>query len=201
MTHVKDDDILKALLDEGDDFEVESGSSEPGSEVESEHLSVHSDINSEVDAEILSSEFESDDEVPLSEVRASRQSYYTGKDKTTKWQKEQFRSNVRSRAENIITHLPGVKTAARGKLSPLECFELFISDAMTDEIVNCTNEKILSRPTGDPQQSQTTKEKIKALYGLLFLSGLARSGRHITIDLWATDGTGLDIFRDTMSKK
>lgn len=93
-----------------------------------------------------------------------------------------------------------MKTAARGKLSPLECFELFISDAMTDEIVNCTNEKILSRPTGNPQQSQTTKEEIKALYGLLFLSGLARSGRQSTIDLWATDGTGMDIFRDTMSR-
>lgn len=30
MTHMKDEDILKALLEEEDDFELESGGSEPG---------------------------------------------------------------------------------------------------------------------------------------------------------------------------
>lgn len=51
MSHIKEADILKALLDEGDDFDVESRGSEPESDVESEHLSVRSDTNSEVDAE------------------------------------------------------------------------------------------------------------------------------------------------------
>lgn len=85
MSHSKEADLLQALLDEGDYFDLESGGSEPGSVDESEHLGIQSDTNSELDAEMLSSDLGSDNDVPFLELRPSRQRYYTGKDKITKW--------------------------------------------------------------------------------------------------------------------
>ncbi|CAG4936119.1 unnamed protein product, partial [Parnassius apollo] len=64
MSYIKEADILQA--DEGDDFELESGGSGPGSEGESEHLSIQS-VN-------FFSVFDSDDDVPFLELRPSRQS-------------------------------------------------------------------------------------------------------------------------------
>ncbi|CAG5029712.1 unnamed protein product [Parnassius apollo] len=63
MSYIKEADILQA--DEGDDFELESGGSGPGSEGESEHLSIQS-VN-------FFSVFDSDDDVPFLELRPSRQ--------------------------------------------------------------------------------------------------------------------------------
>ncbi|CAH2085795.1 unnamed protein product [Euphydryas editha] len=200
MSKLTDSDILRALLDETNEFESQNENFEEESENDSDHLSIQSDINSEFEAELPCLESDSDDDIPLSELRQNRASYYTGKDGVTKWQKEQYRSNVRSRAENIITNLPGPKSVARNKMSPLQCFELFITDEMIDEIVNCTNEKISMQTISDHKKLETTKEEMKALFGLLFISGLVRSGRQSTIDLWSTDGTGMDIFRDTMSR-
>lgn len=84
-------------------------------------------------------------------------------------------------------------------MSPLQCFELFITDEIIDEIVNCMNEKIRMETIRDHEKLETTKE-MKALFGLLFISGLVRSGRQSTINLWSTDDAGMDIFRDTMSR-
>lgn len=203
MSLLTESEILSALLEEedvDDDFDSEYASVEPESDKESDHMSIQSDTDSEVDAVISSSDSDSDN-VPLSELRQSRAStFYYSKDGVIQWQKYPYRSNIRTRAENIICHLPGVKTVAKNKMSHLQCFEIFISDDMIDNIVNCTNEKICLQTTDDPQKSKTTKEEMKALFGLLFISGLARSGHQNTIDLWFTDGTGIDIFRDTMSR-
>lgn len=43
---------------------------------------------------------------------------------------------------------------------------------------------------------ETTSTELDALIGLLYLAGLNKSSLK---DLWRTDGTGVDIFRTTMS--
>lgn len=110
---------------------------------------------------------------------------------------QRYRLTIRNRAENIIHHLPGVKSVAKDKKSPNQCFSLFISDNMIADIVNYTNEKIRLQSSNDPQKSETTLVEMKALFGLLFLSGLARSGRQNTIDLhrWYRN-----VFRDTVCR-
>lgn len=44
-----------------------------------------------------------------------------------------------------------------------------------------------------------TLEDQKAFIGLLYIAGLNRSNRQNLNDLWRTDGTGVEIFRTTMS--
>lgn len=71
-------------------------------------------------------------------------------------------------------------------------------------MVKYTNEKIISitnKYNADHQYfvNPTTLQEIKALIGLLYLSGLYKAHRQNVKDLWATDGSGLDIFRQTMS--
>lgn len=45
---------------------------------------------------------------------------------------------------------------------------------------------------------ETDKVELEALLGLLYLQGCFKSGHELR-SLWATDGTGRDIFRCTMS--
>lgn len=49
--------------------------------------------------------------------------------------------------------------------------ELFITDEIIDEIVNCMNEKIRMQTISDHEKLETTKEEMKALFRLLYLSG------------------------------
>lgn len=47
--------------------------------------------------------------------------------------------------------------------------------------------------------NDATLEDLKAFIGLLYIAGLNHSNRQNLNDLWRTDGTGVDIFRTTMS--
>lgn len=48
---------------------------------------------------------------------------------------------------------------------------------------------------------ECNKAEMKAMFGLLFLAGLFRSGKQNLIDLWDNDGTGIEIFRNTMTRQ
>ena len=48
-------------------------------------------------------------------------------------------------------------------------------------------------------QKLTTKTELKAFLGLLVLSGVKRAGHVSFLKLWATDGSGIEIFRACMS--
>lgn len=51
--------------------------------------------------------------------------YFLGKDKKTKWNKMFPSKAVRTRAENLIKHLPGVKPVAKSLRTPLEIWKFF----------------------------------------------------------------------------
>ncbi|GBP78767.1 Facilitated trehalose transporter Tret1 [Eumeta japonica] len=130
--------------------------------------------------------------------------FYTGKDGKTKWYKTPPRTNVRTRSENIITHLPGCKPAVRDKKTHLECFEIFFTEELVDIVLKYTNQKIclrLENSEPNPSTKETNREELKAVFGLLMLAGLYRSNRQSIIDLWANDGTGIEIFRNTMTRQ
>ena len=48
-------------------------------------------------------------------------------------------------------------------------------------------------------QKKTSKEKIYALIGLLYLTGIYRSGRQNIYNLWSCDRTGVKLFHTIMS--
>lgn len=105
---------------------------------------IDSDDEDEEDAAIVSehytsSEQEGDED---DEEEVCENNYYLGKDRMTKWRKEISRPNIRTRSHNIIIHLPCVRGDAKQCATPLECFKLFISSDIIEQIVLFTNKRI-----------------------------------------------------------
>ncbi|XP_035210184.1 uncharacterized protein LOC118184586 [Stegodyphus dumicola] len=79
---------------------------------------------------------------------------------------------------------------------------LLISSDMIKKLVHWTNSFIKSireRFSWEREAKETNEAEIKAFIGLLYLIGLHKSSHVYIRDLWATDGTGIEIFRTTMS--
>lgn len=92
---------------------------------------------------------------------------------------------------------------ARNCKTLLECFNLFITKQMLEDIVLFTNIHIRAHK-GNFLRERDTKEtdltEIEALVGLLVMAGLKKM-HHLNIhEMWVDDGTAPDIFRATMSK-
>ncbi|KAK9679210.1 Transposase IS4 [Popillia japonica] len=71
--------------------------------------------------------------------------------------------------------------------------ELLIDEQMTD-VMN-TKHRIAEKP------EKWTAVEIKALLGLLYLSGVLKNNRRSSHELWGTNGIGIEIFRCTMSQR
>ncbi|XP_026323950.1 piggyBac transposable element-derived protein 4-like [Hyposmocoma kahamanoa] len=213
---------IRAMLEE-----VETDSSyESSSEGETDHCSDHnvnSDTEQEADdpVDLLSNSgqetvvanetySDSDDDVPLSALGSrmfcSRQvggSYYSSKD-GTKWYKNCQRPNIRLRSENIVTERALVKTGARDADTESKCWNIFVTQSMLDETLLHTNSEIRRSQvkSNDPNavhKKEITMSELKAFIGLLYIAGVTKSNRQNLKDLWRTDGTGVDVFRTTMS--
>ncbi|GBN06546.1 hypothetical protein AVEN_212775-1 [Araneus ventricosus] len=88
--------------------------------------------------------------------------------------------------------------------TPLESWKLLMSDEMVQDLVNCTNINIASISDRFPRErdaKSTTEAELKAFIGLLYIYGVHKSSHVNITDLWATDGTGIEIFRTTMTPK
>lgn len=115
----------------------------------------------------------------------------------------------RTRAHNIVTKLPGIVGPARVNKpdNPLDSWRLFIDSTMIDEILEWTNEKITELASNYGKKTldchhvdHVDKAELEAFFGLLYLAGVFKSNHEDVSSLFATDGTGRDIFRCTMSK-
>lgn len=126
-----------------------------------------------------------------------------GKDKSTVWMRDPYvRPNSRSRAVNIVKHLPGPINQAKRARTPLECFSLMIDDQILEIIVECTNiyiNSISANFTRERDCLPTDKVELKSFLGLLILAGCSRDGHRNLQDIWARDGFGLEVFYSTMS--
>jgi len=73
---------------------------------------------------------------------------------------------------------------------------------MIKNLVKYTNvfiDSIKERFTRERDVKHTNEAEIKAMIGLLYTSGFHKSSHVHIKDLWETDGTGIEIFRTTMS--
>lgn len=132
--NLRDDLIAAALLEENDTLSDDENFL-PSSDDEADHISEASEVRSDMNVEDAENNLEPYlDDTP--------QPFYLGKDGRTKWYKSPPRINVRTRAENLITHLPECKDAARHKKTHLECFETFFTDEIIDRVLIYTNQKI-----------------------------------------------------------
>ena len=127
---------------------------------------------------------------------------WLGKDKKSWWQKEMPNSAVRTRPQNIIQERPGPRGPALQAKTPYEFWELFVTPEMLELLVEKTNLFIRDKRENYTQKSKardTDNVEMKAFLGLLLLAGTYHSNRMNLDDLWKTDGTGIDVFRLTMS--
>lgn len=128
---------------------------------------------------------------------------YTGKDGTTLW----FSNPKQAKVEylSIKPSIPGVNAFAKNAKTEVECWKLFFNDDILEDILNYTNEEITSKTFAENHNTrvhivkETSMDEIMALLGLMYITGLNNSTGYNLTDLWRSDGTGVDIFRMTMS--
>nr|CAI5866340.1 unnamed protein product [Callosobruchus analis] len=135
-------------------------------------------------------------------LQESVEPLFIGKDQSTKWRKHCPPKNVRTRSENLITHLPGPKGLAQTLKTPISIWQYFFSGPCLQIVVQNTNKHIQAvqeRYSRERDAKLTDIVEVKALIGLLYLAGVMKSSHLNAEDLWRVDGTGIEIFRLTMS--
>lgn len=198
MDYEEEQRYLQRLLEEvesNDELECnDSADSCEEDEIEEQNLETASEQDiSEAENDIL---LETEDE----EIICRRVPIFLGKDKKTKWRKHPGNKRVRTRAENLVTHLPGVKGVAREKKKFCDIWECFITEQMLELIVMNTNLNIeLHADPLNRTYRKTDILEIKALLGLLYIAGKFRNNHLNARDLFRKNGTSLEIFRLTMS--
>ncbi|UYV81736.1 hypothetical protein LAZ67_20002158 [Cordylochernes scorpioides] len=165
------------------------------SETENYSLNESSDISTDEECDSI-----------LTTVQMSSSNCFIGKD-GYKWNKNHAIIG-RTRFHNIITHLPGLKGPAKPKPNcGIDIFNLFFTAAIIKQISEFTNAKIeefrqrISDLTKSTYSNFTSEIEIRAFLGLLYLAGVYKSGHENVESLFASDGTGRDIFRSVMSVK
>lgn len=192
---------IRKLLVEVDTDSENIGESDSGEPDNCEELNHNSESETD-DAGVSDGERGDNEDCEVSVASEISNDFYIGKDKETKWNKCHPPRNVRTRKINIITHLPGVKTAAKNAKSPLECFSLFIDDIMIRHITSCTNiyiDSISGKFSRERDAKRTNENEIKTVIGLLILAGCYRAGHQNLKDLWDKNGFGVEIFHATMN--
>ncbi len=81
----------------------------------------------------------------------------------------------------------------------LEAFLFFISEDMMKLIVHCTNTFMKCQKKAEWED--LTLPELKAVLGLLLLSGVYRSQHESMDSLWSTNGFGRPIFPASMSRR
>jgi len=200
MDRFLDDNRIKAMLIEKNSSEEEIGSDEDDSEER-----VVSDHDTVSEIEIGQKDMQTDTNVDFgsSEEDYGSDEHFICKDKITKWCKTPCVSKfAKTRRENIVKTFPGPINNARLVQDEVQAFQMLISDDMIEEIVRYTNihiANVQSKYQTERDAKNVTKTELMAFLGLLFLSGVKRASHTHFRELWATDGSGIEIFRACMS--
>lgn len=195
-----------AMSDSGSDQDFDP-------DLESDHesnseLDYESDNNPQDEAEPgISSEILEDNQENIGSEGMTCLNYF-GKNRF-KWCSISPDTNVRTRSHNIIVHLPGVIGPA--KLLGKSCTELaswtcIFTNNILDEVLLCSNKKMETIRNNFSDNCKYLAADIdlvelKAFLGLLFFTAIFKSNDEDLSSIFATDGTGREIFRCSMSEK
>lgn len=108
----------------------------------------------------------------------------------------------RSLSHNIVRN---IRQRQRECINPATLWSEFIDSEMLEKIVIYTNKKLSFmrekyKETERTELRDTDLVELKALFGLLFYTSVFKSNRENINILFATDGTGREIFRSVLSK-
>ncbi|KAF9405818.1 hypothetical protein HW555_013600 [Spodoptera exigua] len=183
-----DEQILAWLMEKGlEDIEDPSFRADV---IESDRGGEHS--HHSTNTEQSSSEVEGE----VSSISPGNQLCYVGKDGCIKWNYDPLRSNVRTRAHNIVEKQPGANTI-------MDCFLLFVSEEMLTDIVRFTNihiNKIRDQFSRERDCKEIDIVELKAFIGILYMAGIKKMNHLNLKEMWDEDGTAPDIFRAAMSR-
>lgn len=105
---------------------------------------------------------------------------------------------------NIITKLPGVKPIAKHATKILDCWRLFFSNEVIENLVTYTNQKLRTMGPSYKRERDcplTDFDEMNAFVGILYMAGVLR-GQHLhTFNLWCSDGTAPEFFAAVMSER
>lgn len=130
---------------------------------------------------------------------------YFGKNRF-RWSSQEMMSVSRTKRQNIIVQLPGLKGPSRTKNSTVDAttvWNFLFDDDILQQILLWTNARLSKERVEYKEQSYMHDVDIfelRAFIGLLFFTAVFKSNREDYRSLFATDGTGRDIFRCVMSK-
>nr|CAI5853546.1 unnamed protein product [Callosobruchus analis] len=128
--------------------------------------------------------------------------YYYGKD-GTKWKKTAPPKNIRTRSENIVSHLPGPIREGKQATTPMSSWNALFGNIIP-LVVKYTNiyiEQISDKFKNQSDTRITTCAEIRAFIGLLYLAGTDHGSRKNLDEFWAQDGLGSELFIATMSQR
>lgn len=157
--------------------------------------------NTDSDGELFSNhDSETEQELDENDSNAvqSTTDKYIGKDGTI-WNARAYKP-TRTPIENIFTSTSRLTEFSKHVKTPRESWDLFFS--FMDSILEYTNIYIIKmqQKYRDLKHARLADiDELNALFGLLYLAGLHKSSHVNVRDIWATDGTGLEIFPATMS--
>lgn len=189
----KETERIRKLLSDCD------GASDPEDDSEGESDGVMEDGHVP-DSDCYESEVE--DSLQEAQCGRSRQDGWLGKDQKTWWGRQVPNAAVRTQSHNVVRERGGPRGQALTAKSPSDFWGLFITPKMVDLLVEKTNlfiSEIRSNYSEELRARETDCIEIKAFIGLILLAGIYRSNRMNLSDLWASDGTGVEVFRLTMS--
>lgn len=185
-------DFVNSVLD---DYE---GSDASDCEIENDP-----DYNSEHDTH-SEQEDDSEEEVDAGYQRSSL--YLYGKN-GFKWCTTEPNKNRRTPAHNIVIKVPTLKGVAKdlgNTCSPIQAWGCLFTEDMITEIVRHTNTKISSYRSRFSDQTRTelrdtNMTELRALFGFLYYTAIFKSNHECLESMFATDGSGRDIFRAIFS--
>ena len=115
----------------------------------------------------------------------------------------QHAARVSTSARNLVSFTPGPTNEAKGVIAPDKTFNLFFTDDMIQLIVTWTNAKIArvceSLARRSATNSFTEATEIRALLGVLLVTGQQKDNHLSTAEMWSTV-TGCPLYRAAMSK-
>ncbi|RZF45385.1 hypothetical protein LSTR_LSTR002828 [Laodelphax striatellus] len=154
------------------------------------------------DSEEVIGEIDNDeDEEPDTSNRRRKKNYF-GRNRY-RWSADPVLRRSRVRQHNII-RIPTVRPPAQigDNPTPTSIWNLLFTENMLNTVLKWTNEKInKERPNYDEHAwHETDVCELRAFLGLLFYSAIFKSNRADYKSLYATDGSGRDIFRCVISK-
>ena len=105
-------------------------------------------------------------------------------------------------SSNVIKFRPELNGPTLTAGSPEELWVVFITPEITGVLVEHTNSIIATKKSNYAQSCKTNDTddvEMKALIGLLMLAGTYHANRLNVEDIWNNDGTGIEVFKMTMS--